>query len=106
MQTLGQHLRELREKNRISLRQLAAKVRITPPYLSDIELGRRHPSERVLADLAKALHAPVDDLRRLDPTSLLRDIQKRIAGDAGYAHALRRLLSRCTTSDELLKIVG
>ena len=43
MQTLGERLRELREKRGISLRNLAARVRITAPYLSDIELNRRHP---------------------------------------------------------------
>ena len=63
MQTLGQHLRELREKNHVSLRSLAARVRITAPYLSDIELGRRHPSSRVLADLAVFLEWKLD-LRR------------------------------------------
>jgi transcriptional regulator with XRE-family HTH domain len=105
MQTLGQHLRELREKNHVSLRHLAARVRITAPYLSDIELGRRHPSDKVLAELARALHTPVDDLRRLDPRTLLNEIEKRIANDAGYAQALRRLLNQCTTTEDLLRMV-
>lgn len=105
MQTLGERLRELREKNRVSLRTLAARVRITAPYLSDIELDRRHPSERVLADLARALHAPVEDLQQHDPKSLLREIQRRIASDANYGPALRRLLNRCATSEELMRMV-
>jgi len=105
MQTLGKRLRELREKNRVSLRSLAARVRITAPYLSDIELDRRHPSDRVLADLARALHASVDDLRQHDPKSLLSEIQRRIADDANYGLALRRLLNRCATADDLMEMV-
>jgi transcriptional regulator with XRE-family HTH domain len=105
MQTLGERLRELREKNRVSLRSLAARVRITAPYLSDIELDRRHPSDRVLADLARALHASVDELRQHDPKSLLSEIQRRIKDDAAYGLALRRLLNRCSTSEELMRMV-
>jgi transcriptional regulator with XRE-family HTH domain len=105
MQTLGQHLRELREKNHISLRGLASRVRITPPYLSDIELGRRHPSDRVLADLARALRTSVEDLRRHDPKALLDDIRQRLDHDAGYGQALRRVLNKCTTADDLLRML-
>ena len=104
MQTLGRRLRELREKNKVSLRGLAARVRITAPYLSDIELDRRHPSDRVLTDLARALHVSVEELRQHDPKSLLSEIQRRIEGDAAYGLALRRLLNRCATSEELMRM--
>jgi len=105
MPTLGAYLRELREKSHISLRTLASRVRITPAYLSDIELGRRHPSDRVLADLARALRTTVDDLRRHDPRALMHDIQQRLDHDAGFAQALRRLLSKCETSDDLVRMM-
>jgi transcriptional regulator with XRE-family HTH domain len=105
MPTLGEHLRELREKNHVSLRALASRVRITAPYLSDIELGRRHPSDRVLTDLARALRTTVDDLRRHDPRALMHDIQQRLDHDVGFAPALRRLLSRCATSDDLVRLM-
>ena len=105
MPTLGEHLRELREKNNVSLRALASRVRITAPYLSDIELGRRHPSDRVLTDLARALRTTVDDLRRHDPRALMHEIQQRLDHDVGFAPALRRLLSRCATSDDLMRLM-
>jgi transcriptional regulator with XRE-family HTH domain len=103
MQTLGTYLRALRGKRRISLRRVAAKARISAEYLSDIELGRRHPSDRVLAELATALNTSVDDLRRHDPKALISDIQKRVDEDVGYADALRRLLRKFETPEELVR---
>jgi len=106
MNKLGQHLRDLRKRHRISLRQVAAKARITAPYLSDIELGRRHPSDRVLADLARVLRTPVDELRQHDPKALLREIEERMAKEDGFAEALRCVLRRWNTAEELLRIVS
>ncbi|HJT17287.1 MAG TPA: helix-turn-helix transcriptional regulator [Thermoanaerobaculia bacterium] len=106
MQTLGERLRELREKRGISLRNLAARVRITAPYLSDIELNRRHPSQRVLGELARALHAPVEDLHALDPRGLLMEVEQRIRSDVDFARALRELLNRCTTAEDLMRIIA
>jgi transcriptional regulator with XRE-family HTH domain len=56
--SLGQRLHELRDSADLSLRELAKKVGISGPFLSDIELGRRFPSEEILAKLASALNMP------------------------------------------------
>ena len=85
----------------MSLRHVAAKAKITAPYLSDIELGRRHPSERVLADLAKALRTEIEELRQHDPKALFEDIRERIDFDGRYAAALRQLLQRYRTAEDL-----
>jgi len=69
---------------------LAARVHITAPYLSDIELNRRHPSDKVLANLARALHTSVEELRQHDPKSLITEIQRRITIWL-MASALRRI---------------
>jgi transcriptional regulator with XRE-family HTH domain len=49
--SLGQRIRELRDKADLSLRGLAMRIGISSPFLSDIELGRRFPSEEILAKL-------------------------------------------------------
>src|SRR5260370_42315585 len=53
--SLGQRIHELRDKADLSLRGLAKRIGISSPFLSDIELGRRFPSEEILAKLAGAL---------------------------------------------------
>ncbi|MBV8175358.1 MAG: helix-turn-helix transcriptional regulator [Verrucomicrobia bacterium] len=64
--SLGQRLHDLRDKADLSLRELAEKVGISSPFLSDIELRRRFPSEEILAKLAKALNVPLEDLKQYD----------------------------------------
>ena len=64
--SLGQRLHELRDKADLSLRELAKKVGISSPFLSDIELGRRFPSEEILAKLASALNVSLEDLKQYD----------------------------------------
>ena len=53
--SFDQRIRELRDKAGLSLRKLADQIDISSPFLSDIELGRRFPSEEILAKLAGAL---------------------------------------------------
>ena len=44
----GMYLRRIREAKKISVRQLAKAVKITPTYLSDIEKGNNKPPNCVL----------------------------------------------------------
>lgn len=55
LQRLGAEVREARECRRLSLRALAAKLRLSPGYVSDIENGRRAPSQETLDALALTL---------------------------------------------------
>ena len=41
----GEFLQKKREERKITLRRMAEKMGITPPYLSDIEKDRRNPPE-------------------------------------------------------------
>lgn len=40
--SFGRYIKQKREKHGISLRSLAAELKMTPAYLSDIENGNRH----------------------------------------------------------------
>lgn len=50
VKTLGQRIRELRERDDLSLREFARKLGVSAAFLSDVELGRRHPSIIAIGD--------------------------------------------------------
>src|SRR5215471_11121157 len=88
--TLGQHLRDLREKNDLSLRELARKTAVSAAFLSDVELGRRHPSPKVLIALAKALRTTPENLSKYDTRPPLDELRRLAAADPIFALALRQ----------------
>jgi transcriptional regulator with XRE-family HTH domain len=59
---LGETIRQQRELNQLSMRRFAELAGISNPYLSQIERGRRAPSEQVLAAIARSLKVSVDSL--------------------------------------------
>lgn len=61
-QMLGAVIRAQREFAAFPMRQFAAAVGISKPYLSQIELGLRAPSERVLEAIAESLQTSADAL--------------------------------------------
>jgi transcriptional regulator with XRE-family HTH domain len=60
--TLGEIIRRQRELAELSMRQLAATVGISNPYLSQIERNLRAPSDSVLRAIASALQTSADAL--------------------------------------------
>jgi transcriptional regulator with XRE-family HTH domain len=60
--TLGDIIRQQRELAALPMRQLAAMVGISNPYLSQIERGLRAPSEQVLEAIATSLRTSADAL--------------------------------------------
>jgi len=59
---LGAMIRRQRELASLPMRQLAASVGISNPYLSQIERGHRSPSDAVLAAIAESLQTTADQL--------------------------------------------
>ena len=59
---LGRIIRAQRELAELPMRQLAATVGISNPYLSQIERGLRAPSDAVLNAIAESLQTSVDRL--------------------------------------------
>ncbi|NME83330.1 helix-turn-helix transcriptional regulator [Clostridium sp. SM-530-WT-3G] len=55
-QSFGEFIAKKREEQRITLREMARLLKITPPYLSDIEKDRRNPPDKdKLDEIAKIL---------------------------------------------------
>jgi transcriptional regulator with XRE-family HTH domain len=89
---LGEWIRDLREGADLSLRELAKSVDVSAPFLSDVELGRRYPSDEVLGKLAKALKVPAERLKQHDHREAVSDFKKLIAGNAALGSAFRSAL--------------
>ena len=59
---LGDFIREQRDLNNISLRQLSKLAGVSNPYLSQIERGLRKPSAEILQQIAKGLRVSAEAL--------------------------------------------
>jgi len=57
---IGDKLREARRSQNLSLRDLAAKTRVSASLLSQIETGKTNPSVATLYNIAAAVALPVD----------------------------------------------
>jgi transcriptional regulator with XRE-family HTH domain len=88
-QNLGELLRDLRGRADLSLRELARSVDVSAPFLSDVELGRRYPSDEVLTRLAKALKVPLEQLKQHDHREAVADMKKLIDGNPALGFAFR-----------------
>jgi|ERR1035441_4798331 transcriptional regulator with XRE-family HTH domain len=109
MKTLGEFIREKREAANISLRELARQIKITPPFLSDVELGRRNPSEEVLAKIAGYFKIPVEEIRKLDTRVAFADFKRLVEKDPKLGFAFRTAVEevsqgRATTEDLTKKL--
>ena len=105
MKTLGDRIRELREKNDLSLRELAAKVDVSASFISDIELGRRNPSDKRIEQIALLLGASLDDLKQFDTRPPIRELRRVVRSDPRYSVALRQMMDRQISSAELIEYI-
>jgi transcriptional regulator with XRE-family HTH domain len=105
MKTLGQRIRQLREERDLSLRELGKASGVTAPFLSDIELGRRYPSEKVLSSIAATLGTTLKDLRSHDPRPTIEDMKQLAAKDPLYGVAFRRVIDKKIKPEDLLKLL-
>jgi len=67
---LGTRIRKLRLKADITLREMARRVGVSAAHMSDVEHGRRMPSDEVLQRIAselKSVGATYEGLRLLKP---------------------------------------
>jgi AcrR family transcriptional regulator len=64
--TPGEVVREIRQRQRVSLRELARRVELSPATISAIETGKTGISVQRLQQLARALGVPPSSLMELD----------------------------------------
>lgn len=106
MMTFGELIRKLRDDRDLSLREFASKLGCSAPFISDIELGRRFPSEKILKDMARILLVDVEELKAHDTRPPVEEMKRRIAIDPRYALAFRTVINRNVTVDELMDLAN
>ena len=88
------------------MRELSRKVGISSPFLSDIELGRRFPSEEILAKLAGALNVSLEDLKQYDNREPIADLKRLMDSDPKLGFAFRTAVEKVKsgelTAEELI----
>jgi transcriptional regulator with XRE-family HTH domain len=97
--SLGQRIRELRDKAGLSLRKLADQIDISSPFLSDIELGRRFPSAKISARLAGALHVSPDELKQYDARGPIADLKRLMDSDPKLGFAFRIAIEKAKSGE-------
>lgn len=75
--------------------------------MSDIELGRRYPSDDLLERLANELGVPSAGLRRLDTRDSLGDLKRMMAGNPTWGLAFKKMAeagkSGTLTAEDVLR---
>lgn len=102
---MGQKLRELRERAGLSLREVAKAAKVSAPFLSDVELGRRFPTNETLALIAQKIRAPAEELKKHDHRAALADLKRLAESSPSLGAAVRALVDQIQsgnlTPDEL-----
>src|SRR5260221_14638942 len=106
MKTLGERIRELREQQDWSVRELAKKLKVSAPFLSDVELGRRHPSDDVLERLASFLGTTAENLKKHDARPPVQELKRIAANNPAMGFALRRVVDEDVSPEELLTFLN
>ncbi len=108
----GEYVKQRRESLKMTMRDFAEKVKISPAYLCDIEKGNRKPPEKYLDKFAEVLQiTDVDKLNAFyDSAGISKngqhsDINTYIDGLPSARMALRTAKDKHYTDEDWLKLV-
>jgi len=105
MEGIGPFIRRRRDELDLSLRELAKRLDCSPAFISDIELGRRHPSDKVLSEIARVLKVKIEELRGMDVRAPIDEIKRITQDDPTFALAFRTVIDKKISANELLEFV-
>jgi transcriptional regulator with XRE-family HTH domain len=89
--SFGQKLRDLRERSGLSLRELAKQAKVSAPFLSDVELGRRFPNDETLMLIAKSLRISAETLKKHDHRTAIADLKRMADSTPVLGAAIRAM---------------
>ncbi|MEX1275487.1 MAG: helix-turn-helix transcriptional regulator [Bacteroidota bacterium] len=104
MKTLGDRIRELREAKDLSLREFAKTLSLSAAFVSDVELGRRYPSGRVLVRMAQILETSHEELRKFDTRVPVEEIKRLASDNPAFGLAFRSVVGKNVTPEDLIQL--
>ena len=104
MESLGEYIKRKREEMDYSLREFARKVEITATFLSDIEKGTRHPSDKVLQKIARELGGDFEELKKLDNRIPIKELKELFTSSSEYGYAFRKIAENKITPEQLINL--
>ena len=94
--SIGEYIREQRQRAKVSLRQMAEVTGVSNPYLSQIERGLRKPSAEILQQIAKGLRISAEALYVqagiLEDREADTDVQAAIRADVILSERQKQVL--------------
>jgi len=103
MMSLGQYIRQVRDDKDLSLSVLAEKVKCSVAFLSDVELGRRYPSDEVLGNIATHLGIPKAKLKEYDNRpGVMKEMSQ---ASPQYAFAFRTMVDSNVDPKKIIEFV-
>lgn len=78
---------------------------LSAAFLSDIELGRRHPSDNVLTHMARVLGTSVADLRQYDTRAPMQELKRLASTNPAYGVLFRKVLDKKVDPEEVIKFL-
>jgi transcriptional regulator with XRE-family HTH domain len=99
-QAIGTELRRRRRQQAKTLRELSTAARVSLPYLSEIERGRKEASSEILVTICRALGVPLNVFLREVSFVLARETAP-IAAITELAPARRERAARRSTEVRL-----
>lgn len=104
--SFGEKIRELRNAKDISLREFAKQLEASAAHVSDIELGRRYPSENLLEKIAILLNESIEKLRSFDSRVPVEELKRRTELEPALGFALRKLAHSKVSAEDILKLAN
>ena len=107
MSKFGETIRQLREAQRLGLREVAELVNLAPAYLSRIERGKELPPKpEIIKAIAKVLAADPDVLLNLCTFESDRDLVNLIKSRPRLKLLVRQIADNHISDEQLERIIG
>jgi transcriptional regulator with XRE-family HTH domain len=106
MEGMGPFMRKRRDELDLSLREFAKRLDCSAAFVSDIELGRRYPSDKMLAEIGRVLDVKVETLQAMDVRPPIEEIKRLTQDDPRFALAFRTMIDKKVSAEELLRLAN